>query len=127
MDFAKGRVYLPQEDMERFGVSDETIAEGVATPEFRALMRYEVDFARGLFEAGTAADRHGEPRSGAGSGPVQPRRPGDSARHRAAGLRCAERAAGHLESAPKLALALRAVTAKCCRFCDSPRGAEKSA
>ncbi|MFZ0305179.1 MAG: squalene/phytoene synthase family protein, partial [Terracidiphilus sp.] len=36
----------------RFGVSDETIAQGIATPEFRALMRYEVDFARSLFEQG---------------------------------------------------------------------------
>jgi squalene synthase HpnC len=52
VDFAKGRVYLPQEEMRRFGVSDETIAGGVATAEFRALMRYEVDFARLLFEQG---------------------------------------------------------------------------
>ena len=37
---------------ERFGVSDETIADGIATPEFRALLRYEVDYARGLFEEG---------------------------------------------------------------------------
>jgi hypothetical protein len=35
-----------------FGVSEETIAEGVATPEFRALMRCEVDYARSLFEQG---------------------------------------------------------------------------
>jgi squalene synthase HpnC len=54
VDYAKGRVYLPQDDMRRFGVSDETIAQGVATPEFRALLRYEVDFARSLFEQGLA-------------------------------------------------------------------------
>ncbi len=52
VDFAKGRVYLPQQDMRRFGVSDETIAQGIATPEFRALLRHEVDFARGLFHQG---------------------------------------------------------------------------
>ena len=52
MDYAKGRVYLPQDDMRRFGVSDETIASGVATAEFRALLRYEVDYARSLFEQG---------------------------------------------------------------------------
>jgi squalene synthase HpnC len=52
VDFAKGRVYLPQEDMQRFGVTDETIAAGVATPAFRALLDYEVDFARRLFEEG---------------------------------------------------------------------------
>lgn len=52
VDFAKGRVYIPQADMQRFGVSDDTIAAGIATPEFRALMRYEVDFARTMFEEG---------------------------------------------------------------------------
>ncbi len=51
-DFAKNRVYLPQEDMRRFGVSDEIIAQGIATPAFRALLDYEVDFARRLFEEG---------------------------------------------------------------------------
>lgn len=51
-DFAKGRVYLPQEDMQGFGVTDETIARGIATPSFRALLDYEVDFARRLFEEG---------------------------------------------------------------------------
>ena len=35
--------------MQRFGVSDETIAAGIATPEFRALLQHEVDFARSLF------------------------------------------------------------------------------
>lgn len=52
VDFAKGRVYLPQDDMRRIGISDQTIAAGVATPEFRALMRHEVDYARSLFEQG---------------------------------------------------------------------------
>ena len=48
----RDRIYLPQDDMRRFGVSDETIASGVATPEFRALMRHEVDYARAMFEEG---------------------------------------------------------------------------
>jgi squalene synthase HpnC len=52
VDFAKGRVYLPQEDMRSFGASEETIAKGVATPEFRRLLRQEVDYARSLFEQG---------------------------------------------------------------------------
>jgi len=52
IDFEKDRVYLPQEDMRRFGVRDETIAVGVATPEFRALLKHEVDYARSLFEQG---------------------------------------------------------------------------
>lgn len=52
VDWTKNRVYLPQDDMRRFGVSDETIAKGVATKEFRALLRYELDYARSLFERG---------------------------------------------------------------------------
>jgi len=52
VDYAKDRIYLPLEDMKRFGVSEDTIAAGVATREFRELLRYEVEFARGLFEQG---------------------------------------------------------------------------
>ena len=54
VDWQKGRVYLPQEDMQRFGVTEEMIAQGNATPAFRALLDYEVDFARRLFEEGLA-------------------------------------------------------------------------
>ena len=52
VDFAKGRIYIPRDDMDRFGIGVETIAGGIATPEFRALMRHEVDYARDLFERG---------------------------------------------------------------------------
>jgi len=51
-DYARGRVYLPQKDMEFFHVSDRTIEEGIATPEFRGLLRTEVDYARNLFAEG---------------------------------------------------------------------------
>lgn len=51
-DYERGRIYLPGEDMRRYGVDEETIARGVATPEFRELMRSEVDFARQTFLAG---------------------------------------------------------------------------
>ncbi len=52
VDYAKGRIYLPLDDMERFGVSEAVIAENRPTAEFRALLRHEVDFARRLFEQG---------------------------------------------------------------------------
>ena len=52
VDFAKDRVYLPQDEMQRFGVSDGTIAHGAATPEFKALLRYETKIARDLFYQG---------------------------------------------------------------------------
>ena len=54
VDFAKGRVYLPQQDLERFAVSDATIEQGVATPAFRALLKHEVDLTRRMFEQGVA-------------------------------------------------------------------------
>jgi len=52
VDYAKRRVYIPQDDLRRFEVAEETFAGGVATPEFRALMRYEVDHTRMLFQQG---------------------------------------------------------------------------
>lgn len=52
VDFAKDRVYIPQDDMQSFGVTDSTIQQGIAVPEFRALLKHEVDFARSLFKQG---------------------------------------------------------------------------
>ena len=52
VDWAKDRVYLPQHDMQRFGVTDSTIEQGIVTPEFRALLKYEIDYARNLFHQG---------------------------------------------------------------------------
>ena len=51
-DYARGRIYLPQKDMEFFHVSESMIADGIATDAFRGLMRVEVDYTRGLFEDG---------------------------------------------------------------------------
>ncbi len=43
-----GRIYLPREDRERFGYSDAALAERSSTPEFVALLRFEVERARRL-------------------------------------------------------------------------------
>ncbi len=51
-DYSIGRIYLPADEMERFGITEETIASGVATQEFRDLMRFQVDRARELFVKG---------------------------------------------------------------------------
>lgn len=45
-DYARGRIYFPQEDMRGFGVDEAMIAEGRFTPQFRELMRHEVEYAR---------------------------------------------------------------------------------
>ncbi len=52
-DFAIGRVYLPAEDRRRFGYSDEDLAAHRFTPQFRELMRFEVERARGYFDRGS--------------------------------------------------------------------------
>ena len=51
-DWDKGRVYLPQEDMERFGYSEEELAKGVCTQSFRDLMAFQVERAQALFVQG---------------------------------------------------------------------------
>jgi squalene synthase HpnC len=52
MDFAKGRIYLPLEDMRRFGVSADDLAAQRNTPAFCDLMRFEVERARDWFQRG---------------------------------------------------------------------------
>ncbi|NWF79684.1 MAG: phytoene/squalene synthase family protein [Chloroflexi bacterium] len=48
-DARRGRVYLPQEDLARFGLSAEEILDGVYDDRFRALMRFEVERTRRLY------------------------------------------------------------------------------
>src|SRR4051794_28867856 len=45
------RIYLPEDDRARFGVSDADLAAPKASPEVRALLAHEVARARGLFAA----------------------------------------------------------------------------
>jgi squalene synthase HpnC len=48
IDIDKGRIYLPQEDLARFGVAEDAIAQRRTGPAWRALMRFEVERARAL-------------------------------------------------------------------------------
>jgi phytoene synthase len=43
------RVYLPADDRARYGVAEEDLAHGSASPELRTLLAFEVRRARGLF------------------------------------------------------------------------------
>jgi 15-cis-phytoene synthase len=49
-DAQMGRVYLPREDLERFGYTEEDLRAGVENDAFHALMRFEVDRAREYYE-----------------------------------------------------------------------------
>lgn len=51
-DWQISRVYLPQDDLARFGVSEAQIAEARCDDNWRALMKFEVDRARALMLAG---------------------------------------------------------------------------
>jgi squalene synthase HpnC/squalene synthase HpnD len=52
-DFEMGRVYLPQEDLDRFGVKPEEL-RGPVTPKIRELLEFEADRAWRLYEEGAA-------------------------------------------------------------------------
>ena len=52
IDWDKARVYLPQEDLHRFGVSEQQIANAEVDARWRALMAFEVDRARQLMRSG---------------------------------------------------------------------------
>jgi squalene synthase HpnC len=51
-DFAAGRIYLPEEDLVRYGVADQDLGRGEATLGVRELLRFEADRAWKLYEEG---------------------------------------------------------------------------
>lgn len=50
-DARRGRIYIPLEDLRRFGYTEEDLFAGRYTPEFVNLMRFECDRARHYFDA----------------------------------------------------------------------------
>ena len=55
VDFANGRVYLPQEDLARFGVTEDAIRAGKVTEPMRRLLAHECQRARQFFNAAAQA------------------------------------------------------------------------
>ena len=51
-DWEMGRIYLPLEDLDRFGYSEADLERGLVNGPFRALIRFEVDRAEALFHQG---------------------------------------------------------------------------
>lgn len=49
-DARRGRIYLPQEDLARFGVTAAQILNGEGGPAFEALMGFEVERAKGWYD-----------------------------------------------------------------------------
>jgi squalene synthase HpnC len=52
VDYAKGRIYLPLEDLRRYSVTESDLAENRNTPAFCQMMKFEVERAREWFERG---------------------------------------------------------------------------
>ncbi len=53
-DLGLGRLYLPLEDLRRFGVNRDDLARGAVTPPIRELLRFEIERTRSIY-------RHAEP------------------------------------------------------------------
>ncbi len=52
VDYAKGRIYLPLEDLRRYSVSEQDIAQIHNTPAFCQMMKFEAERAREWFDRG---------------------------------------------------------------------------
>lgn len=57
IDWQKGRVYIPQEDLQRLGVSESQLAEGRLDSALRDLLAFEVTRARALLYEGKPLGR----------------------------------------------------------------------
>jgi phytoene synthase len=54
-DAERGRIYLPQDEIRRFGYSEEELLQGRQTPAFLALMRFQADRAHAYYRAARSA------------------------------------------------------------------------
>ncbi len=51
-DYAISRIYLPQDEMARYGVTEDSIAQGRADPAWRELMQFQCDRTRAMMKSG---------------------------------------------------------------------------
>jgi squalene synthase HpnC len=52
VDYAKGRIYLPLEDLRKYSVPEEDLTQNRNTPAFREMMKFQVERARQWFDRG---------------------------------------------------------------------------
>lgn len=57
IDYAKGRIYLPQDEMRRCGVTEQHVAGRLCDDAWRTLIQSQIDRARGMLEAGAPLGR----------------------------------------------------------------------
>lgn len=54
-DARRGRIYLPQDELARFGMRESDLLHGVDTPEFQALMQFHYERAVACYDRALAA------------------------------------------------------------------------
>ena len=57
IDYARGRIYLPEDDMARHGVTVQHLARRTCDPAWRALMRFQVERTRRIMRSGESLGR----------------------------------------------------------------------
>ena len=62
-DLELGRIYLPQDEIARFGYSEEAMEAGIVNESFINLMRFQAERARGYFDSGFKLLPYLSPRS----------------------------------------------------------------
>lgn len=56
-DYRKGRIYLPQDEMDKFGISERQIGEGRADALWQQFMKTQIERARRMLQAGAPLGR----------------------------------------------------------------------
>ena len=59
LDWRKGRIYVPLEDLARFSLDTDAIARGICDARWSRLMAFETARTRALFDDGAAAYAQG--------------------------------------------------------------------
>ncbi|MFA9477173.1 phytoene/squalene synthase family protein [Phycisphaerales bacterium AB-hyl4] len=57
-DASRGRIYLPADELERFGYSPDALLAGVADVHFDRLMTYQIERAQSYYEMAATLERH---------------------------------------------------------------------
>ena len=52
VDLVKDRIYLPQDEMDRFNVSELQLFTNIATPDYRELLKFQVGRTQQIFDEG---------------------------------------------------------------------------
>jgi phytoene synthase len=53
-DLGRGRIYIPAEDLRRFGISEEDLFAREVTPEFKAMMEFQIQRAESYYQRSDA-------------------------------------------------------------------------